>query len=277
MRTKWKVMGSGSEGPTAEFAYIDSMSNRDATIYIANKYKEGILFKNFLQSSRDYNKIAQDLGIGNNDLFMFFTYRLGINQFENKLDDWRFSPYAVSSEAERKKLEREKEKTLNEQVFYTPRHIWKILAYYCKFHSYKKAKSVLKDIQRYHHSKNIKGWNPIIKKRLQEIFTPMFFSAKEYEMANVIICKILKKEKKGIYKGGLIEYGQKEDELFKLDQHYTPECLVITKENDKCEEIDKILKKERVPVVIGGRSNPKRNILNNILQIKDTKNGSLKL
>ena len=276
MRTKWKVTGWDSTGPTSEFAYIDTLSNKDAIIYISNKYKDKLLFNDFLKKNKDYSEIAEDLGINGNSLFMYFTYRLGINNITNKLDEWKYSSYYATSEADRKKSEKEKEKILKEQVFYTSRHIWKLLAYYCKFHSYKQAKSVLKDIQRYHFSHIKLGWNTVIKKRLQEIFTPMLFPTDDYKLANMIICKVLKKEKKGIYKGELINYGQKEDDLFKLDQHYTPECLIITKNKDSCDEIDKIMKKERVPVAFGMRSNPKRNIINEIIKIKDTKNGSLK-
>ena len=272
MRTKWKVEGD----PTSEFIYMDKLSNRDAIIYISNKYKNEILYNKFLKDSGDYNKVANDFGITSRDLYMYLTYRLEMNQLSNKFDEYAYEPSYNSTEAEKKKKQREKEKVLKEQIFYSPLHIWRVLAYYCTFHSFKKAKSVLKDIQRYHYSHTTKGWNPLIKKRLQEIFTPMFFSEENYLLSNILMCKLIKKEKKGIYKGELIDYGQKEDGLFKLDNHFAPECLVILNDEEKIKKIDDILKDKRIPVVKGSRQNPKRNIINEVFEITDTKSGSLR-
>lgn len=264
MKKRWNVEGE----PTSEFLYVNGLSSRDAIIYIANKYKEEILFKNFLKNTSDYKLLANDFGVTPKDLFMYFTYKLKVNDMVNKFDEWKYNTSYVSSKTEKDKIIKEREKILKEQVFYEPRHIWKILAFYCKFHSYKRAKSALKVLQNLHYAQKTKGWKPIIKRRFQEMFMPMFFSEENYKFANVVKCEILKKEKKGVYKASLLKGIEKEDDLFKFGVHYTKEYLIIPKDDEHTESIDKIMKKGKTPVVVGTRDNPKRNILNNLIEIK---------
>ena len=50
-----------------------------------------------------------------------------------------------------------------------------------------------------------------------------------------------------------MEYGQREDGLFKLDQHYTPGCLIINKDGKKTISFSKyeiLFKKKINPIFI---------------------------
>lgn len=199
---------------------------------------------------------------------MFFTFRLKINELSHKFNSWDYEQHDWLDEKENEKRAKDGEKKRKEEIFYSVFHIWKILAFYCKFYSYKKAKSVLKKIQQIHYSHSKTGWKPIIKQRLQEIFTPLFFPDDNYAKKDVIVCMITNKEKKGVYKGELVYYGQKEDDFFKFNNHYFSECLVIPKEEEKLVKIDKILKNGQAPIITGSRDNPMRNIVNTILDIK---------
>mgnify|MGYP007100951101 CR=1 FL=1 len=53
-----------------------------------------------------------------------------------------------------------------------------------------------------------------------------------------------------------------------LDNHYFGGCLVIPKEENHTEKINEIMKKNKYPIIIGKRDNPKRNITNTIFDIK---------
>lgn len=268
MKKRWKVQGD----PTAEFIYIDDLSTRDAIIYFANKYKDQILFNNFLKNNGDYKKVANELGITSSDIFMYFTYKLKVNDLANIMNEWEYSAHYGASEKEKKDITKKKEKAMKEQLFYSPIHVWKLLAYYSKYKSYSKAKSVLKEIQHLNFATKKKGWTPILKKRFQEIFTPMLFKKDNYKYADMLICKVLKKEKKGIYKGELSASDIIESELFPRDNFFNPECLVIIKDKEaSCDRINEILEKKKSPIVIGIRENPKRNIINNPLVIKEMK------
>lgn len=264
MGKKWSVEGD----PTSEFIYIDKMSSREVIVYIANKYRDLILSKDKF-GREDYHKIAEEFGLTDRDIYMYFTYRLGINNFNHKLNKLE---YYSSDLTEAKKLEKKKEKILKEQVFYDSFCLWKVLAYNCKYYSYKKAKSVLKSLLNLHHSHKANGWTTEIRIRLQEIFTPMFFPKDNYYFAHIMACGIIKRGKRrGIYKAKLAESGQKESVLFTFENHYNPECLVILNSEEDCHKIDKIMDEGGVPLVIGTRENPKRNIINNIIEIKKLK------
>lgn len=266
-RRKWTVKGD----PTAEFRYLDQLSSRDAIIYVANKYKDDIL-KGLFKNRDGYHKVADDLGILNEDLYMFFTYRLGINSMVNPLpwhlsDDYLGrSSYLSKEQIEEHKKEREK--LAKEKVFYNSNHLWELLAWYCKNHSYGKAKSALKEFQRLHEIQKKNGWTKVIKQRMRELFTPMFLSEDNYKMANILVCHVQKKEKAMVFKGELANYGQKETQTFKMDIHYAPECLVIPKVEEDAKEISKFLQEKKEVIVVGVRDNPKRNIINTVLEIK---------
>ena len=263
-RTKWKVMGD----PTTEFIYLDRLSNRDAIIYIANKYKDKILHENFLSSNQHYDIVAKDFGITKSDLYLFFTFRLKINDLSHKFNSWDYDAQSWLDKKENEKRIKEGKEKKSKEVFYSVFHIWKILAFYCKFYSYKKAKAVLKKMQQLHYSQIKNGWKPVIKQRLQEIFTPLFFPDENYKNRDIIMCTVDNKEKRGVYKGKLIYYGQKEDATLKFEDYYFPGCLVIPKEEERMEKIDEILEKNKTPIIIGVRDNPARNIVNTILDIK---------
>ena len=268
MKKQWKVQGD----PTAEFIYIDTLSTRDAVIYFANKYKDQILFKDFLKNNSDYKWVANELGITLSDIFMYYTYKLKINDLVNVMNEWEFSPSYGANEKEKKEMMKKKEKAMKEQLFYRPINVWKLLAYYCKYKSYSKAKSVLKEVQHLNFAVKKKGWTPILKKRFREIFTPMLFPKDNYKYADMLVCKVLKKEKKWVYKGELSASDIIESELFSKENFFNPECLVIINDKDaSCERIDNILKDKKSPIVIGLRENPKRNIINNPLEIKEIK------
>lgn len=245
---------------TPEFQKIREMSNRDAIIYIANKYKDQILDKHFLEANEDYRTIATRFGISPSELYMYFTYILNINSLSHQFRSYDYVCGFGASKSEERNMEEKMKKDKETMAFYRTFHVWKILAFYCRYRSMKEAKMVLKKMIRFQKDKN---W-----KRLKEIFTPLFYP--DGIGSNLLVCSITKKSKRNIYIGEIdtkkILADCKDTSL--SSSLLAKECIIICEDLEQKKIIDERLAGKRLIEVVCEKDKPYRNKSHRIIKIQ---------
>lgn len=238
---------------------ISKISRREQILFIANHFKDELLEGNFLRNQDDYSSIANLLGISSNELYAYFTFKLKINKYSNIKNEWAFQMWDGLSKKEKKeRLKRIKEKYSDEANFST-RDVWRLLAYYCKYHSLKEAKTVLSRFERFF---NKKQWG-----RIKELWTPLLYPDFDYMHSKFLVCKIVDKIKDGIYNAEILDEGMGEKITEEDKEKYlNRKCIVITKDKDET-RIKYLRGKGSTVKVVGSREKPYRNKITKILKI----------
>jgi len=244
-----------------EIERISKFSRREQIIYIANKYKDKILKHNFLRDGVDYPTVANELGMGDGELYLYFTYKLKINNLSNYFNEWLYHIWDGMTEAEKERKTREKESAFKTTAVFVVADVWRLLAYYCKYYSLQDAKHALSRFERLF---NKKDWG-----RIKEMWTPLMYPDFDYGQSKFLVCKIIKKRegKDCVYEGELLDDGMAESITPKQkEQFLNRNCIIITKDKDK-ERIDYLIKQKSIVKIVGRKDKPYRNKTSNILKI----------
>lgn len=235
---------------------LKQLSRREQIIFIANRYKEDILKRGFLNRNADYNHIADDLGISAGDLYKYFTFKLRINKLAHRLNEWKF--VVMTSNLSKDKKEKTREEVFEKEAVFSVSDVWKLLAYYCKYYSVKEAKCALSRFERLFAKKD---WD-----RIKEMWTPMFYPDYDYLQSKMIVCKILnsRNNKPMVYDAELLDDGMTNNSNKR--QYLNKKCIVIAEGKDK-ERIDYLLQQGSVVKIVGRKEKPFRNKTSEILKI----------
>lgn len=238
------------------FKQINSMGRRDAIVFIANKYRDRTMKNNFFRDNRDYPIVAHDFGLTNQQLYMWFTFKLRINQLSNPQNCWDYYTSPDASKKAQLEKQRKREKDIKTNAYFYTAEVWKLLALYSTYLPHNDVKRVFRQLENAFYQKNCK--------RVKEIFTPLWYE--EDVGLKMLFCRITRRKKKGVYEGVLLENGMKKTEM--RERLLNTRCLVFTDDLNQRNEINEKMIRKCGCKIIGLKPVPHRSLTNHILKIE---------